>query len=222
MNKKAVLEKAKSLGYPLFEVEETIDANKILAEIVESEDLRLWEGFPVMLANSLEKDLFDFDGILDYLSRNQEREHFLNLVMISIALYDFLELRLSFADQVYQSNYFNKNRYKEFLKGFKQKKYFVALGKELSSDRLVNTFKNYFRRADLDLKEFTEMQDEFELEFALSQIFSKKQKELFFKKLKSEKLTKTEREYYSRSVRKKVLALSNSDLHKLALRLVRE
>ena len=46
------------------------------------------------------------------------------------------------------------------------------------------------------------MQDEFELEFALSQIFSKKQKELFLKKLKSGKLTKTEREYYSRSVRK--------------------
>jgi len=78
-----------------------------------------------------------------------------------------------------------------------------------------------FRRADLDLKEFAEMQDEFELEFALSQIFSKKQKELFFKKLKGEKLTKTEREYYSRSVKKKVLALSNSDLHKLALRLIR-
>ena len=35
-------------------------------------------------------------------------------------------------------------------------------------------------------KEFAEMQDEFELEFALSQIFSKKQKELFLKNLKVE------------------------------------
>ena len=222
MNEKSLLEKAKALGYPLFEIEETIKANEILADIVNSKDLRLWEGFPVMLANSLDKKLFDFEEILDHLSQNQEREYFFNLVMISMALYDFLGLEFSFADQLYQSNYFNKKRYEEYLKGFKQKKKFVDLGRELSFDRLVNTFKNYFRRTDLDLKEFAEMQDEFELEFAMSQIFSKKQKELFLKKLKSEKLTKTEREYYSRSVRKKILALSNADLHKLASRLVKE
>ena len=222
MNEKSLLEKAKTLGYSLFEIEEKIKANEILADIVNSEDLRLLEGFPVMLANSLDKNLFDFEKVFDYLRSNQEREHFLNLVMISIALYDFLKLEFSFADQLFQSNYFNKNRYEEFLKGFKQKIYFAELGRELSSERLVNTFKNYFRRADLDLKELAEMQDEFELEFALSQIFSKKQKELFFKKLKGGKFTKTEREYYSRSVRKKVLALSNSDLHKLALRLIKE
>lgn len=222
MNNKSLLEKAKTLGYPLFEIEEKIDANKILAEIVGNEDLRLWEGFPVMLANSLDKDLFNVDEALSHLDRNQEREYFLNLVMMSIALYNFLELEFSFADLLYKSNYFDKNRYEEFLNGFKQKKIFVELGIELSSERIVKTFKNYFRRTDLDLKEFAEMQDEFELEFALSQIFSKKQKELFFKKLKGEKFTKTEREYYSRSVRKKVLALSNADLHKLALRLIRE
>ncbi len=56
----------------------------------------------------------------------------------------------------------------------------------------------------------------------MSQVFSKKQKELFLKKLKGEKLAKTEREYYSRVVKKKVLALANSDLHKLAARLVKE
>lgn len=222
MNNKSLLEKAKTLGYPLFEIEEKIDANKILAEIVGNEDLRLWEGFPVMLANSLDKELFNVDEALSHLNRNQEREYFLNLVMMSIALYDFLKLEFSFADLLYKSNYFDKNRYEEFLNGFKQKKIFVELGIELSSERIVKTFKNYFRRTDLDLKEFVEMQDEFELEFALSQIFSKKQKELFFKKLKGEKFTKTEREYYSRSVRKKVLALSNADLHKLALRLIRE
>lgn len=222
MNNKSLLEKAKTLGYPLFEIEEIIDANKILAEIVENEDLRLWEGFPVMLANSLDKELFNVDEALSHLNRNQEREYFLNLVMMSIALYDFLKLEFSFADLLYKSNYFDKNRYEEFLNGFKQKKIFVELGIELSSERIVKIFKNYFRRTDLDLKEFVEMQDEFELEFALSQIFSKKQKELFFKKLKGEKFTKTEREYYSRSVRKKVLALSNADLHKLALRLIRE
>jgi hypothetical protein len=66
------------------------------------------------------------------------------------------------------------------------------------------------------------MKDEFDLEYALSQVFSKKQKELFLKKLKGEKMTKTEREYFSRSVRKKALALANPDLHNLATKLFKK
>ena len=158
MNRKSLLEKAKALGYPLFGIEDAINANEILADIVSSEDLQLWEGFPVMLANSLDKDLFDVDAILNYLNRNQERENFLDLVMMSIAIIISLIDEKSYTDQLYNSSNFNKSRYKEFLKGFKQKKVFVELGRGLSSDRIVNTFKNYFRRTDLDLKEFVEMQ----------------------------------------------------------------
>ncbi|MFC2170320.1 hypothetical protein ACFLRM_07180, partial [Acidobacteriota bacterium] len=95
-------------------------------------------------------------------------------------------------------------------------------GKQLSSVRVVNTFKNYFRHAELDFKDYVDKKDEFDLEYGLSQMFSMKQKELFLKKLKGEKMTKTEREYFSRSVKKKVAALANSDLHKLAARLVKE
>lgn len=40
----------------------------------------------------------------------------------------------------------------------------------MSSERVVNSFKNYFRRAEIDLKEVAELQDEFELEYAMSQI----------------------------------------------------
>jgi hypothetical protein len=57
------------------------------------------------------------------------------------------------------------------------------------------------------------------LEYALSQLFSPKQKELFQKKLKGELLTKTEKEYFSRTVKKKVAALANPELHRLAQKL---
>ena len=43
-----------------------------------------------------------------------------------------------------------------------------------------------------------------------------KQKELFLKKLRGEKLTRTEIEYFSRIVKKKALALAHPELHKLA------
>lgn len=64
------------------------------------------------------------------------------------------------------------------------------------------------------------MKQELGLEYALSQVFSPKQKDLFLKKLKGEKLTKTEREYFSRIVKKKILALSNPELHHLAQKLL--
>jgi hypothetical protein len=59
----------------------------------------------------------------------------------------------------------------------------------------------------------------YSLVFAL-QMLSPKQKELFKKRLEGLPLTKTEQEYYSRSVKKKVVALANAELHGLARKLL--
>jgi hypothetical protein len=219
MNKNQLLKKVKALGYPMFKAEETIDVNETLAEVVKSGDIRLWEGFPVMLANSLEKGLFDYEEVKTHLEITQEENLFHRLVMMSLALYDYLELELSFADKLYRSDFFDRKVFYNYLSQFKEERDLSDINGIMSSERVVNSFKNYFKRAEIDLKEVAELQDEFELEYAMSQIFPKKQKEIFLKKLKGEKLTKTEREYYSRSIKKKVLALANPDLHKLASKL---
>lgn len=138
MKKTELLNNVKELGFPLFEIKKSMDVNKTLAKVTKSKDSRLWEGFPLLLANTLERGLFN---------------------------------------------------YREALRNF----------------------KNYVR-----------MKDDFEFEYSLSQLFSNKQKELFMKKLKGEKMTKTESEYFSRSVKKKVVALANSDLHKLATTLIKK
>lgn len=222
MDKNTLLKKVKELGYPLFEIEESIDANLTLAEVVKSGDHRLWEGFPVMLANTLEKDLFNYTKVLKHLKTNKENNLLRKLVMMSLALYSFLELEFSFVDRIHKSTYFDDTLFHNFLSHFKNKRDLPNFNDGVSVERVTITFKNYYQHAEFDLKEVIEMQDEFEFEYAMSQIFSKKQKELFLKKLKGEKLTKTEREYYSRVVKKKVLALSNTDLHKLAVRLIKE
>ncbi|MFH1429823.1 MAG: hypothetical protein ABIH39_08805 [Candidatus Margulisiibacteriota bacterium] len=54
----------------------------------------------------------------------------------------------------------------------------------------------------------------------LDQIFSSKQKELFMKKINGKELTKTEKEYFSRTVKKKVLAMANQDLHHMSKKLL--
>jgi hypothetical protein len=50
----------------------------------------------------------------------------------------------------------------------------------------------------------------------MSQVFSPKQKDLFLKKLRNEKLDKTEKEYFSRTVKKKLMALVNPELQRSA------
>ena len=79
-------------------------------------------------------------------------------------------------------------------------------------------FKNYSEGKKTDEGNLKPVPEELslDLEYALSQVFSPKQKELFLKKLKGEKLSKTEKEYSSRVVKKKAMALANSELHTLA------
>lgn len=50
----------------------------------------------------------------------------------------------------------------------------------------------------------------------LELLFSEKQKELIFKKLKNQHLTKTEREYYSRVVKKKLVVIAAPEIQELA------
>ena len=61
-----------------------------------------------------------------------------------------------------------------------------------------------------------------ELDASLDRLFSPKQKDLVFKKLNKESFTKTEREYYSRVVRKKLLAIANASVNSIAIKLTQK
>lgn len=221
MNKKTLLERLKLLGYPLFETDKDLDVNQTLAEVVRSKDLRLWEGFPLLLANSLEKGGFQYNAVEANLKDSDSKKYFHNLVVMALALYEYLQLKFSWTDKLNRTKFFDKKLFNKFLECFRKNKDLTEKVNNLSSARVVNTFRRYFKQEGPSLEEYAQMKGEFGLEYSLSQVFSKKQKELFMKKLKNEKMTKTEREYYSRSVRKKVLALADTVLHKLATELVK-
>ena len=87
------------------------------------------------------------------------------------------------------------------------------------SERVRELFARYFEKKDETDKRRQEKHTGFSLEFALSQVFSPKQKELFRKKLEGLPLSKTEKEY-SRTVKKKVVALANDELHSMAKKLL--
>ena len=93
-------------------------------------------------------------------------------------------------------------------------------GLALDSERVKGLFELYFEEKAQKDRRRRDKFEEFSLEYALSQVFSPKQKELFKKKLEGFSFTKTEQDYYSRTVKKKVVALANSELHGLSKKLL--
>lgn len=221
MKNNDLLKRVNALGFSLFDVEKDQNANLTLADMVKSRDLRLWEGFPVVLANSAEKGLFNYDKVNWCLKKPFDKRNLVSLMVMSLALYKFFNLKFSWADKFYYSLSAAKRReVMVFLEKLKSDTEFDVGESKMSAQRLKTVFSNYFNQAQDKLNELLSVKDELRLEYSLSQVFSPKQKELFLKKLKREKLTKTEKEYFSRVVKKKVLALANPELHRLAQKLL--
>lgn len=221
MDKKELLENLSRLGFSLMETKEDFDVNKTLAEVVKSKDTRLWEGFPVLLANAAQEYYFNYEQVLKNLTKRQEREDFHALLLLSLALYKYYNLSFGWSNRL-KKRFSNQDlvHLKKLRNSLVHGKVASFGNKRFHSSRLKKTFSNYFEQDAEKTRQLKEKYEDMSLEYALSQLFSPKQKELFKKKLKGEPLKKTEREYYSRAVKKKVSALANPDLHRLAQKLM--
>ncbi|MFA4982272.1 MAG: hypothetical protein WC592_07390 [Candidatus Omnitrophota bacterium] len=221
MRDKDLLKRLRKLGFPLFETEEAEDANLTLADVVQSKDLRFWEGFPVVLATSAEKGLFNYNTVAASLKKLFDKPLLATLVAMSLALYKNLNMKFSWTGSLYDSlSSEKKKEYAAFLDALEKDKSLNVGGRTMSAERLKSVVTTYFRKQAEGLHDLLSAKDEMGLEYAMSQVFSPKQKELFLKKLKGEVFTKTEKEYFSRAVKKKVLALANPDLHRLSRKLL--
>lgn len=221
MRKDDLFDRVRALGYSLFDTEDSGDVNSTLADMVKSRESRLWEGFPLVLANSAENGLFSYAKVNRYLKKTFQKSSLASLVVMSLALYKLFNLKFSWSKEL--SKTLSSNRQKEFdgyLRNLKKGGNFNVAGREMSTHRLKSVFNNYFNQSQAKLNELLLVKDELSLEYSLSQVFSPKQKELFLKKLKREKLTKTEKEYFSRTIKKKVLALANPEMHRLSQKLL--
>ena len=221
MKHSGLLKRLKGLGFSLFETGKTEDVNLTLADVVKSKDLRLWEGFPVVLATSAENGHFDYTETAGHLKRESDKLILSSLTAMSLALYKALNLKFLWSDTFARSlNAECRKKSAAYFNLLKKDRDLKVAGRSMSSQRLKSVFNSYFKKAADDLNDFLSAKEELGLEYALSQIFSPKQKELFLKKLKGEALTKTEKEYFSRAVKKKVQALANAGLHSLSRKLL--
>ena len=221
MEKEELIEALGQLGYQLFATEaKKIGKKKIYAilnELAYSTESRLIEAFPVVLANCAHRGInLDMRTVLSgHGPKGPKRRRLEKLILASIDLLNqeglekpqgfeglIESLRLKYGDLLADEN--------------------LALDKGLSvsTERLRNALRRY--AADLEKsesageKERNSQLRSFKLNLHLSTLFSPKQKELVLKKLSGEPLSKTEQEYYSRIVKKKLEALSNSEMRKIA------
>jgi len=211
------------LGFPMFEPDEDPDVNETLAKVVKSNDTRLWEGFPVILANAAESYHFSMDMVVQQLEGKEQKEQFHKLVLLSASVYSmyhlsfpwFNKLKKTFSDE-------DKKWVKKWRNNLVHHQAPETENDQFDPERVRGLFELYFEQKVEKDRNRKEKFQEFSMEYALSQVFSPKQKELFKKKLEGSPLTKTEKEYYSRTVKKKVVALANSELHSLSRKLLEQ
>ncbi|MCG2726695.1 MAG: hypothetical protein L6420_10700 [Elusimicrobia bacterium] len=218
MKRKDLIKKIKMLGYPLLETEGE-DANLTLAEVVESNDPRLWEGFPIMLATACEKGVFKRDLTKSKIKGVSQKKYFDQLVMMSLALYESLDLKFAWIKELCKAH--SKEAVFKYVNIFNADGSIKISIHEIPTEKMKSVFNMYFsEKKEDDLSDLLSTREEFSLEYAMSQIFTGKQKEIFLKKFRQEKLTKTEKEYFSRVIKKKAYALANPELHRLARKLL--
>lgn len=227
MKKEELISALGALGYRLFTKEnERVNSGKVLDvldELSGSEDSRLIEAYPVVLANCAHRGIkLDISGLL---SRHGQRSHSRsNLEKLILASCDLLaEEGLDQPEGIEVILKTLRPKYGDLLQGE-----VVDLGthRSVSTERLRRTLRRY--AIDLERHESAREKDRrkqlrsFQLELHLSTLFPPKQKELILKKLKGDLLSKTEKEYYSRVVKKKLQGLANKELRKIALTLTKE
>jgi hypothetical protein len=215
------------LGYALVRPEtrkfKDYEVLELLDELAESEDPRLVEGFPVVLANCAQRDLkLNFRTLLSrHKSDSHKRQALEKLLLLSSTL--LAQQGLEKPKNLESLSKSLKAKYGDLLAND-----VVDLGNKvsLSIERLRNTLNRY--AADLSTSKSTRdraknrQRRSFQLNYYLSTLFAPKQKELLLKKYHGEPLNKTEQEYFSRKVKKKLEAMTNKEVMKVAAALTKK
>lgn len=223
MTDEKLMKSLSKLGFPMFEPSEELNVNETLAEVVKSQDTRLWEGFPVLLANAADSYQFAPELVEQLLPGKEDKDHFHRLLLLSSSLYSFYHLTFTWSSKLKKNlSIEDKSLVKKWRNCLAHNQALAWDDVKLDPERLKGLFELYFEQNVDKTRRRKEKYEEFSLAYALSQVFSPKQKELFKKKLEGLPMTKTEQEYYSRAVKKKVVALANSELHSLARKLLEQ
>lgn len=226
IDKELLLRDVGRYGYHLVQPQ-SASAEDVLHRMLLSDDGRVLEGVPVVLSHvlhSVDQEL-DLQALEHSLPAGLQKR----FRILSAVTYAFLFFvpESEFARKALLQ-YLRKREpaliddVKEKLRS--QAQLNVGASMTLDGERLEKTFKNYvveqFMERQTSMTKKLERERESVFHESVSELFTDKQRELIFKMLNHEKLTKTEREYYSRVVKRRLKALRNPDLQSMAATLL--
>lgn len=204
-------------GYSLLRGTGT-DPNDLLARVVMSKDGRVREGFPVLLAGFVLRgdERLNLSKVSKLLPNEDLKQRLLLLTAYTL---DFLQ------------SYGEYDLYEKLTEHVKQHRLLNGVRTNLNvrradllPERLRTTFFNYFMLGvrEKRAKEKQNLSEDLRQEYFLSLLFSPKQRDVLMKKVRGEKLNKTEREYFSRVVKKRLMAVTDPDVHRLAMKALQQ
>ena len=216
LSKNELLEALAQYGYELNRPTYQYKGEEVLLNLLQEHDTRLLEGFPVVYDNILTSQQHLSFG--SYALTEKYKTKLLSLLLLTYALLKlFGEDKQKLVETENQLSKLSKKwkeSFKEVENQFNHSESVRVNGADLSTERLKKQFRNYV--VHFGAKNENEPKLNMELELLLSQFFTSKQKDLLKKRAKHEELTKTEREYYSRVVSKRLKALGNEHLYQFA------
>lgn len=187
----------------------------ILDALAGSNDPALVARFPAVLVICARKGLeLDRQAVFSrYRKANPKRQNLEKLFFVSARLFDLENLKAP-RNLVKITDSF-KTRYKDIMS---KDVFQLSNGAHISIKDMHATLKSYV--ADFEYLRLNQDQSEpirsAHLHRYMDRLFSPKQKDLVLKKLGNESFTKTEREYYSRVVRKKLEAIADEKVREIA------
>ena len=172
MTDQKLLNSLSKLGFSMFEPSEEPDVNETLAAVVKSKDTRLWEAFPVLLANASESYQFTTELVVKHLDTKVQENCLHRLVLLSGALFSLYHLSFSWWNKL-KKGFLEAD--KTLVKSWKQD---LANNHTIKWDdtafdpeRMKGLFELYFeKKAEKDRRR-KEKYEELSLEYALSQVF---------------------------------------------------
>ena len=216
LTKNELLEALAQYGYELNRPLHQYNGEEVLLNLLKENDTRLLEGFPVAYDNILDRQKrlnLDFHALSE-----DKKIKLLTLLLLTYTLLKLFGENKSKLNETENTMSKLSKKWKELLKDveakFDRSDPVSVNGVALSTDRLKKQFRNYV--VHFGAKKENELKCDIELELLLSEFFTPKQKELLRKRAQREELSKTEREYYSRVVSKRLKALANEHLYQFA------
>jgi hypothetical protein len=192
----------------------------ILDALANAEDPEVVVRFPAVLAICARRGLALNSQALfaRYWETSPKRQNLEKLLFVSAAIFKLQGIKApNNLDKIAASL---KPKYGDLLPGGE---FQLSSGMRISLKDLQKTLKNYtavhlISQTNRPKSASSRLSD---LDVYLDRLFSPKQKELVLKKRDGETFTKTEREYYSRIVRKKLDAIASEEMVELANKLIR-